>query len=98
MKPGEVVAAVGDIELNPGRERRTLRVENVADRPIQLGSHIHLADVNRGLVFDRAAAEGFRLDVPAGTGVRFEPGIAMDVDIVRLAGERRVPGIQVKPA
>ena len=96
MKPGEVVAADGDIELNPGRERRTLRVENVADRPIQLGSHIHLADVNRGLAFDREAATGFRLDVPAGTGVRFEPGIAMDVTIVRLAGRAEVPGIQVK--
>lgn len=96
MKPGEVIAADGDIELNPGRERITLRVENTGDRPVQIGSHIHMADVNAALVFDRAAATGFRLDVPAGTGVRFEPGIARDVTLVRLAGLAEVPGIQIK--
>ena len=96
MKPGEVIAAEGDIELNPGRDRITLRVENTGDRPVQIGSHIHMADVNGALAFDRAAAAGFRLDVPAGTGVRFEPGIARDVTLVRLAGTRTVPGIQVK--
>ena len=96
MKPGEVIAADGEIELNPGRERITLRVENTGDRPVQIGSHIHMADVNAALAFDRAAATGFRLDVPAGTGVRFEPGIARDVTLVRLAGTRTVPGIQVK--
>lgn len=96
MKPGEVIAADGDIELNPGRERITLRVENTGDRPVQIGSHIHMADVNAALAFDRAAATGFRLDVPAGTGVRFEPGIARDVTLVRLAGFAEVPGIQIK--
>lgn len=96
MTPGEIIAADGDIELNPGRERITLRVENTADRPVQIGSHIHMADVNAALAFDRAAAAGFRLDVPAGTGVRFEPGIARDVTLVRLAGTATVPGIQIK--
>ena len=97
MTPGEVVAADGDIELNPGRERITLRMENTGDRPVQIGSHIHVADVNGALAFDRVAAQGFRLDVPAGTGVRFEPGIARDVTLVRLAGAATVPGIQIKP-
>ena len=96
MRPGEVIAADGEIELNPGRERITVRVENTGDRPVQIGSHIHMADVNAALSFDRDAAMGFRLDVPAGTGVRFEPGIARDVTLVRLAGTRTVPGIQVK--
>ncbi len=93
MTPGEIIAADGDIELNPGRERRTLTVENTADRPIQIGSHTHFADVNSGLAFDRTLAFGFHLDVPAGTGVRFEPGIARSVDLVRLAGRQVVPGI-----
>lgn len=92
--PGEVIAAEGEIELSPGRDRVTLRVENTADRPVQVGSHFHFADVNEGLIFDRAVARGFRLDVPAGTGVRFEPGLARDVTLVALAGERRVPGLQ----
>ena len=96
MTPGEIIAADGDIELNPGRARVTLRVENTGDRPVQIGSHIHMADVNAALAFDRAAATGFRLDVPAGTGVRFEPGIARDVTLVRLAGAATVPGIQIK--
>ena len=96
MKPGEVIAADGEIELNPGRERITLRVENTSDRPVQIGSRIHMADVNAALSFGRAAAAGFRLDVPAGTGVRFEPGIAREVTLVRLGGARTVPGIQVK--
>ena len=91
-----MIAADGDIEINPGRERITLRVENTGDRPVQIGSHIHVADVNGALAFDRAAAVGFRLDVPAGTGVRFEPGLARDVTLVRLAGARHVPGIQIK--
>lgn len=96
MHPGEIIAADGDIELNPGRARITLRIENTGDRPIQIGSHVHVADVNAALSFDRAAAIGHRLDVPAGTGVRFEPGIAREVTLVALAGERRVPGIQIK--
>jgi urease subunit beta len=96
--PGEIVAADGDMELSPGRERRTITVENTGDRPVQVGSHFHFADVNAALAFDRAAADGFRLDVPAGTGVRFGPGISRDVGLVALAGARAVPGLQRKPA
>jgi urease subunit beta len=98
MIPGEVVAADGDIELNPGRRRVSLRVVNTGDRPIQVGSHFHFADVNGALGFDRGAARGFRLDVPAGAGVRFEPGLAVDVTLVELGGERIVPGLQPRPA
>jgi urease subunit beta len=97
LKPGEVIAGDGDIELNPGRPRITLRVENTGDRPIQVGSHFHFSDVNMALSFDREAARGYRLDVPAGTGVRFEPGIARDVVLVALAGSRQVPGLQIRP-
>jgi urease subunit beta len=93
MRPGEVLAADGEIELNGGRSRRRLRVENTGDRPVQVGSHFHFADVNSALAFDRAAAIGFRLDVPAGTGVRFEPGLAREVELVALAGRRHVPGL-----
>jgi urease subunit beta len=94
MIPGEVIAADGEIELNPGRDRLVLRVENTGDRPIQVGSHFHFADTNSALQFDRAAATGFRMDIPAGTGMRFEPGLDRDVALVRLAGARRVPGLQ----
>lgn len=93
MQPGECLAADGEIELNAGRERVTLRVENTGDRPIQVGSHFHFADTNAALAFDRAAATGFRLDIPAGTGMRFEPGLAREVALVRLAGAQRVPGL-----
>jgi urease subunit beta len=92
--PGEIVAAVGDIEINPGRERISLRVENSGDRPVQVGSHFHFADVNSALMFDRTRAVGFRLDVPAGTGMRFEPGLDREVTLVKLAGMQRVPGLQ----
>ena len=92
--PGEVVPAQGSVELNPGREHRRMVVENTGDRPVQVGSHFHFADVNAALAFDRAAAQGFRLDVPAGTGVRFEPGMAREVGLVALAGRRMVPGLQ----
>lgn len=94
MIPGELIAADGDIELNPGRARVTVRVENTGDRPIQVGSHFHFADTNAALAFDRQAATGFRLDVPAGTGVRFEPGLAREVTLVALAGARVMPGLQ----
>lgn len=94
MVPGEVMAAGGEIEVNPGRERRTLVVENTGDRPVQVGSHFHFADVNAALAFDREAAFGFRLDVPAGTGVRFEPGVSRDVTLVALGGTATVPGLQ----
>jgi urease beta subunit len=94
MIPGEVVAAAGSIEINVGRERVELTVENTGDRPIQVGSHYHFTQTNPALAFDRSAAEGFRLDVPAGTSVRFEPGMSLTVGLVRLAGRRVVPGLR----
>ncbi len=96
MIPGEVRTAPGDVELAAGRERRSLRVRNTGDRPIQVGSHFHFPAVNAALRFDRAAAEGFRLDLPAGTSVRFEPGVDRDVVLVELAGARHVPGLQIR--
>ena len=96
MIPGEIVTAAGDIELNAGRETQTLRVVNKGDRPIQVGSHFHFADVNDALDFDRAAAAGFRLDVPGGTSVRFEPGAERDVQLVALGGARVVPGLRLR--
>jgi urease subunit beta len=95
MIPGELQVAAGEVELNAGRERVTVRVVNTGDRPIQVGSHFHFADVNDALAFDRAAATGFRLDVPAGTSVRFEPGAERDVQLVALGGARRVPGLRL---
>jgi urease subunit gamma/beta len=92
--PGELVSAPGEVELNAGRETRTVRVANTGDRPIQVGSHFHFADGNDALRFDRTAATGFRLDIPAGTSIRFEPGAERDVPLVALAGTRRVPGLQ----
>jgi urease subunit beta len=94
MIPGEVIPVDGFLELAAGRDRVQLRVENFGDRPIQVGSHYHLAQANPALSFDRTAAHGFRLDIPAGTSVRFEPGIAMDVTLVRMAGRRVVPGLR----
>lgn len=96
MIPGEVEAAPGEHELNPGRDRHTIVVENTGDRPVQVGSHFHFADVNSALHFDRKAATGYRLDVPAGTGVRFEPGVARRVTLVALAGAGLVPGLQIR--
>lgn len=96
--PGEIVAAPGELELAPSRERRILEVLNTGDRPIQVGSHFHFADVNAALQFDRDAAVGFRLDVYAGTSVRFEPGASKDVTLVAFGGARRVPGLQVQDA
>jgi urease beta subunit len=92
--PGEVVGPNDEIEINAGRPVITLRVENLGDRPVQVGSHYHLAEANPALSFDRAAARGCRLDIPAGTAVRFEPGIAIDVDVVPLAGRRIVAGLR----
>jgi urease subunit beta len=94
MIPGEVVAGGGEIELNPGRPVVTLRVENTGDRPIQVGSHLHFAETNVALAFDRDLAWGHRLAVPAGTSVRFEPGLAQEVPLVPLAGARVVYGIR----
>lgn len=95
--PGAYRIRPGTIELNADRsadERREVTITNTADRPIQVGSHIHLADVNVGLDFDRTVAQGFRLDIAAGTSVRFEPGANRRVAIVALRGRRVVPGIQ----
>lgn len=96
MVPGEIRCAEGDLELSPGRERRRLRVENTGDRPIQVGSHYHFAQANPALAFDREAARGFRLDLPAGTSTRFEPGVAREVTLVALGGARRVPGLRLE--
>ena len=95
MIPGELRLAPGEIELNAGRERVTLVVLNTGDRPVQVGSHVHFAQSNPALSLDRSAARGFRLDVPAGTSVRFEPGAGLEVGLVALAGARRVPGLRL---
>ena len=92
MIPGELMAAAGDIELNAGRETVTVAVANRGDRPVQVGSHFHFFEVNDALAFDRAATRGFRLDVAAGTAVRFEPGQSRTVRLVALAGDRIVYG------
>lgn len=92
MIPGELLPAEGDIELNAGRATVTLAVANSGDRPIQVGSHFHFYEVNDALQFERDQAKGMRLDIPAGTAVRFEPGDERSVTLVALAGERRVYG------
>ncbi len=94
MIPGEVITAEGAIECNPGRPVTRLRVVNTGDRPIQVGSHFHFAETNPALAFDRAAARGQRLAVPAGTSVRFEPGAARDVELVPFAGARIAAGFR----
>lgn len=94
--PGAVRVAPGRLELNarPPHERRRVVVVNTGDRPIQIGSHLHLPDANDALALDRRAAHGFRLDIPAGTSERFEPGASREVDIVTIRGARLVPGLQ----
>lgn len=94
MIPGEILLAEEPVELNPGRPRVLLVVRNTGDRPIQVGSHYHFAATNPALEFDRAAASGHRLDIPAGTSVRFEPGVEREVSLVPLAGRRVVPGLR----
>lgn len=94
MIPGEIVHGDGPVRLNEGRPVTRLTVLNAADRPVQVGSHYHFAEANPGLDFDRAAARGLRLDIPAGTAVRFEPGIPVAVELVPLAGLRTVPGLR----
>ena len=96
MKPGEIMPAGGTITLNKGRETVTLAVSNTGDRPIQVGSHYHFFEANEALDFDRAAARGFRLDIPAGTAVRFEPGQKREVSLVAYAGDRIVHGFNAK--
>jgi urease subunit beta len=92
--PGEILLGDGAIEINAGKAVLALTVRNTGDRPIQVGSHYHFAESNAGLEFDRTAAWGHRLAVPAGTSVRFEPGMPRDVDLVPLAGARIVPGLR----
>ena len=94
--PGEIIVAAGTIELNPGRDRFELLVENGGDRPVQVGSHYHFAAVNPALAFDRDAAWGRRLDIPAGTSVRFEPGLSKRVVLVPVGGRRLVPGLRAE--
>ena len=93
MIPGELLIDEGEIELNAGRESVTLRVDNTGDRPIQVGSHTHLFEVNKALEFDRESAYGFHLDVPAGTALRFEPGEGREVTLVAFGGNRTVYGM-----
>jgi urease subunit beta len=92
MIPGEVIAADGEIELNAGQPTVTLEVANTGDRPIQVGSHYHFFETNAALAFDRAQARGMRLDIPAGTAVRFEPGQSREVTLVPYRGDRKVFG------
>ncbi|MBX6376422.1 MAG: urease subunit beta [Acetobacteraceae bacterium] len=94
MIPGEILPAPGEIELNAGREAVELEVANTGDRPVQVGSHYHFAETNPALAFDRAAARGRRLDIPAGTAVRFEPGQTRTVRLVPFAGARVVHGFR----
>ncbi|MBB1160513.1 urease subunit beta [Aquariibacter albus] len=96
MIPGELLPAEGEIELNVGRPTLTLDVANTGDRPIQVGSHYHFAETNPALAFDRTAARGFRLNIAAGTAVRFEPGQTRRVELVALAGARVVVGFRAE--
>lgn len=94
MIPGEIITADGDIEINGGRTAITISVSNTGDRPIQVGSHYHFAETNPALAFDREAARGMRLDIAAGTAVRFEPGQTREVSLIPYAGQRRVIGFR----
>ena len=96
MIPGELITASADITLNAGRETLSLTIANTGDRPVQVGSHYHFYETNEALEFDREAARGFRLDIPAGTAVRFEPGQSRDVQLVALAGNRIAIGFNAK--
>ena len=96
MIPGEIIPGEGPVRLNEGRPVRTLLVVNTGDRPVQVGSHYHFAQANPALSFDREAARGHRLDIPAGTAIRFEPGVQREVALVPLAGARVVPGLRLE--
>lgn len=96
MIPGEIKVQNGDLEINTGRETVTLEVANTGDRPIQIGSHYHFYETNNALSFDREKARGFRLNIPAGTAVRIEPGQTRTVELVAFAGKREVYGFQGK--
>ncbi|MEH3142343.1 MAG: urease subunit beta [Mycobacterium kyogaense] len=97
MIPGEFVFDDDDIELNPGAQRLELDIVNTGDRPVQVGSHVHVPQANSALDFDRPAAHGYRFDIPAGTAIRFEPGIAQRVSLVPLRGAREVHGLSLDP-
>ena len=96
MKPGEIICAQGDIILNAGRDAIELRVANTGDRPVQVGSHYHFAETNPALEFDRAVARGCRLNIAAGTAVRFEPGQTRSVALIEIAGARRIFGFNAQ--
>ena len=96
MIPGELFTPPGDIELNVGRDTVKVKVANTGDRPIQVGSHYHFFETNNALQFDRAKARGFRLNIAAGTAVRFEPGQSREVELVKFAGDGKVYGFQGK--
>ena len=96
MKPGEIFPMEGSIELNVGRETVTVEVANTGDRPIQVGSHYHFFETNSALAFDRDVSRGFRLNIAAGTAVRFEPGTTRSVELVALSGEKKVYGFNAK--
>jgi urease subunit beta len=97
MIPGEIEHGDGDIAINAGAPRLEMEIVNAGDRPVQVGSHMHLPQANAALQFDRDAAYGHRLDIPAGTAVRFEPGVAHHVSLVPLAGAREVHGLSLRP-
>jgi urease beta subunit len=94
MIPGEIITAAGDIEINKGADAVVLKVANSGDRPVQVGSHYHFHETNPALVFDRQKARGRRLDIPAGTAVRFEPGQTRDVTLIPITGARRIYGFR----
>ena len=96
MIPGEIITQDGAITLNSGRDVLTLKITNTGDRPVQVGSHFHFYETNEALAFDREAAKGFRLDIPAGTAVRFEPGQAREVNLVAYQGKREIYGFNAK--
>ncbi|MCX4768894.1 urease subunit beta [Streptomyces sp. NBC_01260] len=98
MIPGEIRTGPGVVHVNSDRRKLRLTVVNDGDRPIQIGSHFHFFDVNPALSFDRSQAEGFRLDIPSGTSLRFEPGVGAEITLVELGGRGTVPGIVVRTA
>jgi urease subunit beta len=97
MIPGEIFYGSGDIEINAGAPHIEMQIVNTGDRPVQVGSHVHLPQANTALSFDRAAAHGYRLDIPAATAVRFEPGVPQHVRLVPLRGSREVHGLTLDP-
>ncbi len=97
MIPGEILYGSGDIEINEGVQALEMEIVNTGDRPVQVGSHVHIAQANAALAFDRVTAHGYRLDVPAATAVRFEPGVPQHVRLVPLRGRREVHGLTLEP-